>query len=51
MSGLSITQVRRFRIAFTQPYMRAGLMALVRASDAARFSGPAGLTRPQCLPH
>ncbi len=42
MSGMSITQVRRFRVAFCQPYMRAGLMALVRTADARRFSGPLG---------
>ncbi len=42
MSGMSITQVRRFRVAFCQPYMRAGLMALVRTAAARQSSGPIG---------
>ena len=41
MSGMSITGPRQFRIAFTIPYFKSGLMALIRREDAARFStGP-----------
>jgi len=38
MSGMSITRLREVRIAFTIPYFKSGLMALIRREDAARFS-------------
>ena len=38
MSGMSITALRQVRIAFTIPYFKSGLMALIRREDAARFS-------------
>ena len=38
MSGMSITRLREVRIAFTIPYFRSGLTALIRREDAARFS-------------
>ncbi|MFO7687813.1 MAG: ABC transporter substrate-binding protein [Desulfobacterales bacterium] len=37
MSGMSITDMRRMSIAFSQPYYRSGLMAMVRKGDANRF--------------
>lgn len=38
MSGMSITRLREIRIAFTIPYFKSGLTALIRREDAARFS-------------
>ena len=38
MSGMSINRLREVRIAFTIPYFKSGLMALIRREDAARFS-------------
>lgn len=38
MSGMSITRLREVRIAFTIPYFKSGLMALIRREDAARYS-------------
>ncbi len=37
MSGMSVTDVRKVRIDFTEPYMRGGLMALMRADDKAKY--------------
>jgi ABC-type amino acid transport substrate-binding protein len=34
MSGMSITDARKVRVDFTEPYMKSGLMALMRAEDA-----------------
>ena len=42
MSGMSVTQKRAIRIAFSTPYYRTGLMALVRREDRSRF--PNGYT-------
>jgi ABC-type amino acid transport substrate-binding protein len=33
MSGMSITDARRIRVSFAQPYLETGLMAAVRAAD------------------
>lgn len=38
MSGMTVTQSRLYRVAFTKPYMRSGQMLLVRSSDLRRFS-------------
>lgn len=38
MSGMSVTEARQVRIAFSDPYMRSGLAALVRRKDARKFS-------------
>ena len=38
MSGMSITRLRKVRIAFSIPYFKSGLMALIRREDAARYS-------------
>lgn len=37
MSGLTITDVRKVRIAFSDPYLTQGLMAMCRARDAAKY--------------
>ncbi len=38
MSGMSVTRLREVRIAFSIPYFKSGLMALIRREDAARFN-------------
>ena len=40
MSGMSITEARRVRINFTEPYLKAGLATAMRAEDASRFDSP-----------
>ncbi len=37
MSGMSITDLRQVRVAFSDPYLRIGQMALVRRDDARMF--------------
>jgi len=37
MSGMSVTEARAVRIAFSDPYLEGGLMAAVRSEDARRF--------------
>ena len=37
MSSLSITPARQYRIAFTNPYLKVGQMALVRSEDKYKF--------------
>lgn len=43
MSGMSITAARARRVAFVEPYLRVGQMALVRADDFSRFVEPGSL--------
>jgi ABC-type amino acid transport substrate-binding protein len=38
MSGMSVTEARQVRIAFTDPYLEAGLMAAVRREDARQYA-------------
>ncbi|MEN8199021.1 MAG: transporter substrate-binding domain-containing protein [Thermodesulfobacteriota bacterium] len=38
MSGMTITEPRRYRISFTNPYLRSGQILLVRLRDKGRFS-------------
>jgi len=38
MSGMTITQAREYRIAFSDPYLRSGQILLVRLGEKARFS-------------
>lgn len=45
MSGMSVTEKRKEQIAFTEPYLRVGQMALVRADDFSRFVAPEGLNQ------
>ncbi|MBL4781970.1 MAG: transporter substrate-binding domain-containing protein [Porticoccaceae bacterium] len=40
MSGMSITAERSQRIAFTQPYLEIGQMAIIRKDDIGRLSQP-----------
>ena len=37
MSGMSITDERKVRVDFTEPYLKGGLMALMRAEDAQKY--------------
>jgi polar amino acid transport system substrate-binding protein len=37
MSGMSITQARKVRITFTEPYLRAGQIALVPGEDKSKY--------------
>jgi polar amino acid transport system substrate-binding protein len=38
MSSMSVTRARQYRIAFSDPYLRIGQMALVRAEDLSRYT-------------
>jgi ABC-type amino acid transport substrate-binding protein len=38
MSGMSITEARQVRVAFSQPYLAAGLFAAFRVQDQARYT-------------
>jgi polar amino acid transport system substrate-binding protein len=38
MSSMSVTRARESRVAFCEPYLRVGQMALVRAEDRYRFA-------------
>lgn len=40
MGGLGITQQRSMLVGFTEPYLRSGLMALLRERDLARLGNP-----------
>jgi len=40
MSGMTITAARKVRIAFSEPYLTLGIMALVRSRDAGRIAIP-----------
>jgi ABC-type amino acid transport substrate-binding protein len=43
MSGMSITEPRKVRINFTEPYMKAGLATAMRAEDASRYNSLKGI--------
>ncbi len=38
MSGMSITDARKIRINFTEPYLRTGLIAAMRSEDITRYT-------------
>lgn len=40
MSGLSVTEQRKQQVAFAEPFMRVGQMAIIRADDMARLGLP-----------
>jgi polar amino acid transport system substrate-binding protein len=40
MSGMSITRARSVRIAFADPYVETGQLAMMRAGDATRYRSP-----------
>lgn len=46
MSGLSITDERATKVRFTEPYLRVGQMALIRADDLDRAVDPEGIGAP-----
>lgn len=37
MAGMTITRARQLQIGFSAPYLRSGLLAVVRSEDVARF--------------
>jgi ABC-type amino acid transport substrate-binding protein len=37
MSGMTITEARKVRIDFTDPYLKIGLVAMMRAGDASKY--------------
>jgi len=37
MSGLTVTRARQFRVAFADPYLDSGLVALMRRGDRSRY--------------
>lgn len=43
MSGMSVTEERRSRVRFADPYMEIGQMAIVRTEDASQFGQPHAL--------
>lgn len=43
MSGMSITPARQLRIAFSDPYLKVGQVALTRAEDQLRYLTPASV--------
>jgi polar amino acid transport system substrate-binding protein len=45
MSGFSVTAERRAQVAFTQPFMEVGQMAIIRVDNAGRFAQPRALYR------
>jgi ABC-type amino acid transport substrate-binding protein len=38
MSGMSITEARKARVRFTEPYLKTGLATLMRAEDAPKYN-------------
>jgi len=49
MAGMTITRARQVQIAFSDPYLRSGLLAVMRREDVARFrtvSRVLGTTEP-----
>ena len=38
MSGMTVTEARKVRIAFTDPYLKSGLLTAIRAGDAAKYT-------------
>ena len=44
MSGMTITDARKARANFADPYLKVGLVTLMRAEDAAKFSSRASVT-------
>ena len=38
MSGMTVTRAREIRIAFTEPYLKSGLVAAMRAEDSKKYN-------------
>src|SRR5215470_3835097 len=47
MSGMTITRARELTVAFSQPYLRSGLIALVRPAERARYPTAAAVLATQ----
>ncbi len=45
MSGMSITEPRKVRINFSEPYMKIGLATAMRSEDASRFNSAAEIQK------
>jgi polar amino acid transport system substrate-binding protein len=45
MSGLVVTEARAQQVDFTQPYLQAGQMAIIRTEDVMRFRSPVSLVQ------
>lgn len=43
MSGMTITDARKVRIAFSDPYLQLGIMPLVRTRDAKKYTSAEGI--------
>ncbi len=43
MSGMTATKAREIRIAFTEPYLKSGLIAAMRAEDVKKYSSKDGI--------
>jgi ABC-type amino acid transport substrate-binding protein len=46
MAGISVTEDRKDRVAFAEPYLEVGQMALIRTADLGRLSAPAAMAAP-----
>jgi polar amino acid transport system substrate-binding protein len=46
MAGVSITDRRSQLVAFTDPYLRVGQMALIRKTDMVKLSDPSAMAEP-----
>lgn len=46
MSGMTITPERSEKVSFSQPYLSAGQMAIIRFADAGRFGFKGAMFRP-----
>lgn len=46
MSGMSVTEARRRRVAFAEPYLEVGQMALIREEDEAKLAEPDAMRAP-----
>ncbi|MEW6270732.1 MAG: transporter substrate-binding domain-containing protein [Thermodesulfobacteriota bacterium] len=46
MSGVSVTERRSNLVAFTDPYLRVGQMALIRKADMVKLSAPEAMSEP-----
>jgi ABC-type amino acid transport substrate-binding protein len=40
MSGMSVTDARKVRISFSEPYIQAGLGALIRRKESGKYNSP-----------
>ena len=50
MSGMTITPARQVRIAFSEPYLRSGLLAVIRRGDNSRYpTGKSVLVKAQSI--